>query len=405
MLTQITITDIAPDGRGIAFIKGKPIYVPYTIPGETLMAHVFENRGTGTALLEPSTDRVEPRCSHFGLGKCGGCQWQHMNLEAQIALKTDLVAMAFEEAGIANPPLQLTLASPQEWHYSNTATFIPAEGGLGFMGQDGEGAIAVEECPVIHPAILQVINELDLTIDTLTSLTVQVNEQGEAMLILQTSDDEPPELEITLPVSLNFLLSHHEPLNLIGHTHSVQRIHNRTFRITAGVENRPNLGQVAQMVEVVLRYLDPQPSQRILDLYGGIGLFSAFVAPHVEHVTYVDSYPPAATDAEANLADFDNIDILEGRVELVLEALDEPFDTIIVDPPARGMNHQAILNLRRIKASTLVYISQNPTTLARDAKALMDELGYRLVEVQPLDFAPHRTAVECVALFHKKKRK
>lgn len=405
MLTQITITDIAPDGRGIGILKGKPIYIPYTIPGETLMAHVHENRGVGATLLDPSADRIEPRCPHFGIGKCGGCQWQHMTVEAQIALKTDLVAMAFEQVGIPNPPLQFTRPSPQDWHYNHTAVFIPVDEGLGFAGEDGESVIAIDECLIISPTILQVVNELNLGIDTLTALTVQVNEHGAAMLTLQTRDDEPPELEITLPLSLNFLLSHHEPLNLIGHTHLVQRIHDRHFRMTAGVESRPNLAQVEQLVALVLGYLDLQPTSRVLDLYGGVGIFSAFVAPHVQHVTYVDSYPPAATDAEVNLADFDNIDIVEGRVEHVLEALEEAFDIVIIDPPQRGMNHQAILNLGPIKAATLVYVGQNPTTLARDAKVLIDDLGYRLIEVQPLDFAPHTAAVECVALFQKKKRK
>ncbi len=402
-MVEITITDIATDGRGIGYHQGRAVLVPYVVPGETLTVRIVGDEGEfaigkGVTLQGPSADRILPGCSHFG--KCGGCQWQHIDYPAQLALKTDIVATLLETAGgFREPPVQLTIGSPETWGYTHHTQFLPApDGQLGFPTYDQTSVLPIAECPIAHPEIMTVIDELNLALDTLKSLDVWVNEAGERMLVLQTVDDSPPELKTTFPASLNFLLSHHEPFNMIGTTHIRQRIYDRTFRITAGVAYRANIRQVERLIEVVMHFLKLRRDQTILDLYGGIGTFSAFIAPYVSHVTYIDSYPPAATDAEENLADLDNIDIIEGRVDAVLSP-DMDYNAAVVDPPKQGLNRTLMAALR---VPTLVYVGQNPISFARDAKTLVREHGYRLLTVQPLDFAPHTTAITCVALFTRK---
>lgn len=410
---EIEITDIAPDGRGIGIHEGQRVHVPYTIPGEILTVRLIENRdevilAEGVTMLEPSADRVEPACRHFGAGRCGICQWQHINYEAQLALKTDILATHLAQHGFRNPPLQFTLPSPAEWQYAAYTTFLPTpDGALGYLSTDQKTVIPIEECPIIRPDVMALFDELDLSLATLKSLQIHAGSTGEPMIVMETTDDEPPELESTLPASLNFLLSHHEPFNMIGATHIKQQIFDRIFRITAGVPYRANIPQVEKLVEVVLNYLDPQPKQAILDVYGGIGTFSAFIAPRARLVTYIDSYPPAATDAEENLNDLVNVDILEGRADSVLSEMAasrqrEHYDAMLVDPPVQGLNRGVLETLKTLAIPTLVYVSQNPATFGRDARTLVDEFGYRLLDIQPLDFAPQTAAIECVGLFRRK---
>jgi tRNA/tmRNA/rRNA uracil-C5-methylase (TrmA/RlmC/RlmD family) len=245
---------------------------------------------------------------------------------------------------------------------------------------------------------MDLLDELNVALDTLQEARFHVNAAGRAMIVLQTSDQEAPELEITVPASLNFLLGQYEPFNMIGDTHITHEIYGRTFRQTAGVDARHNIPQVERLLEVVTGYVKPKKRQWILDLYGGIGTFAAFIAPYAQRVTYVDSYPPAATDAEFNLDDLPNVDIVEGRVDAVLSDIPmDEYHAAVLDPPAQGLNRRALEELARLKLPTLVYVGQNVTTFARDMGALVHDAGYQLVEVQPLDFAPQTAAIETIA--------
>jgi 23S rRNA (uracil1939-C5)-methyltransferase len=402
---ELTITDIALDGSGIAEYKHQHLLIPYTIPGETITARLINNdHAEGVTLVERSVDRIRPRCRHFGAEKCGGCQWQHITYEAQIALKTDMVISALESIGnFIDPPVQMTLPSPLLWGYaSQIRLLVTKEGELGLKGTDSRQVIAIEECPITQPELFAILNELDFDFDTIDELRVQLGTSGTPLLILRAHDDIPHELESEIPLSINFLLKDKEPFNLVGSTHTIQRIHNHDFRVTAGVDFRANRPQIETLVSIVLHYLNPQPSDIVLDLYGGVGIFSAFIAPHVDMVTYVDSYPPAATDAESNLNNFPNVDIIEGSVQDILEdLLDEeegnPYTTVVVDPPYTGLTEPILDALGKLSIPRLVYVSQNVESLARDIH-LLERHGYTLREVQPIDFAPQTAYIHCVAL-------
>jgi 23S rRNA (uracil1939-C5)-methyltransferase len=218
------------------------------------------------------------------------------------------------------------------------------------------------------------------------------------MVILSSPDDQPPELEVNMPVSINFVLSDNEPVNLIGSSNLTYTVHGRRFRVTAGGFFQVNLPQAEKLVDLVLERLNLQGDETVLDLYAGVGLFTAFVAERASFVTSVESYPPAVTDADENLADLDNIDLIEGSVEDVLAELEGPVDAVVVDPPRTGVEPAALDILDDLGARTIVYVSCEPATLARDAKRLVAK-GFRLVDVQPVDMFPQTYHIECVAHF------
>src|SRR5690606_17067042 len=144
-----------------------------------------------------------------------------------------------------------------------------------------------------------------------------------------------------------------------------------------------NVPQAEALVDLVMQRLNLRGTETVLDLYAGVGLFTAFLAEVASLVVSVESYPPAVTDADINLADLDNVELVEGSVEDVLPDLDGPFDAAVLAPPRAGMDRAALDALARLAPAAIVYVSCDPATLARDAKRLAQK-GYRLIDVQPV---------------------
>ncbi len=407
---DIELTAMANGGSALGRHGKKTIFIPYTIPGEHVTARITEDKGRiafaeGITLVEASADRVYPRCPHFGPNRCGRCQWQHIDYTAQVLLKQDVLVDQLSRIGglddsTLSSAMREIIPSPVEWHYNHHMTFETSpEGQIGLPSSDGRSLALIEECHILHPALFALYSSLDMNFSGLTHLKLQIGSDGEMMLILSVNKEEDaPEIHIDLPISVNLLLEDDEPINLIGETHLRYTVGGHQFRVTGGSEFRSNIAALEKLAEVVVEALALKPNQAVLDLYAGVGFFSAFIADKVRLLTLVESYPPAATDADSNLADFDHIDLIEGRVEDVLFTLDTTYDAVIVDPPAQGLSVEAVDALAAKGIPRLVYVSSDAATLARDAARLVKQ-GYTLESVQPLDLAPQTYYVDAVAVF------
>jgi 23S rRNA (uracil1939-C5)-methyltransferase len=403
---ELTLDEMAHGGSAIGRHAGRAIFVPYAIPGERIVARIIDDRtryafAEGVTLLEPSPHRVTPRCAHFGPGRCGGCHFQHIDYSAQLDYKRAVVIDQFKRiGGLTNVAVHPVIPSPDEWSYRNHATFhVDDDGNLCYVGTDNSTLIPVEECHIIRPELLDLLNELDFEdIPELDRVRLQIGSDGDLMVTISTKDDQAPELEVNMPVSINFLLSDNEPVNLIGASNLSYTVHGRRFRVTAGGFFQANVPQAEKLVDLVLERLNLQGGETVLDLYAGVGLFTAFIAERASLVTSVESYPPAVTDADENLADLDNVDLIEGSVEDVLAELEGPVDAVVVDPPRTGVEPAALDILDDLGVRTIVYVSCEPATLARDAKRLTAK-GFRLVDVQPVDMFPQTYHIEGVAHF------
>ncbi|NLX09490.1 MAG: class I SAM-dependent RNA methyltransferase [Chloroflexi bacterium] len=404
---ELQLQEMVHGGNALGRHAGRPIFVPYAIPGERIRARLTDDRqryafAEGVTLLEAAPERVIPRCPHFGPGRCGGCHFQHIDYAAQTRFKRDVVIDQLKRiGGFKNPVVQPTIPSPDAWAYRSHATFhVSDTGDLCYVATDNESLIAIEECHIIRPELLDLFYDLSFEdMPDLDRVRLQAgSERGDLMVTISTKSDDAPELEVNLPVSVNFLLSDNEPVNLIGASHVNYTVRGRTFRITAGGFFQVNLPQAGKLVELVLERLDLRGDESVLDLYAGVGLFTAFIAERAALVTSVESYPPAVTDADENLSDLDNIDLIEGAVESVLPDLEGPFDAAVLDPPRSGLDAAALDALAAHAPRAIVYVSCEPSTLARDAKRLAGK-GYRLVDTQPVDMFPQTYHIECVAHF------
>lgn len=418
---EVELTAMAHGGSALGRHNKQTVFIPYTLPGERVLARLTLDKGRiafaeGVRLLTASADRAFPRCQHFGPGRCGVCQWQHIAPNVQPLIKQDVLADqlarvgGFDDAAIESV-MRPIIPSPQAWGYAHHLDFVVTESGeLGLPlapvpgDAPGTGAIVIEECHILHPDLLDLYHQLDLEaisrLDGLAGLRLQIGSDGERMVVLRVDDEnQAPELELDIPgVSANLLLPGDEPVNLIGETHSRYTINGRTLRVTAGDSFRANIAALGGLVDAVLDALALDDSGRALELYAGVGLFSAFIAPRVAHLTLIEHHPPSATDADDNLAEFEHLDLLEGALDDVLPELEGDFERVLLDPPPDGLSLAVMDWLAARAIPRLVYVSSDPATLARDAKRLVAH-GYALTSVQPLDLAPQTYAITSVAAF------
>jgi len=403
---KLHLTDVAHGGDTLGRHEGKVVFVPYAMPGEEVLVEIVEDKGRYARaelveILSPSPHRVEPPCPHFGPGKCGGCQWQHIAYQAQLDFKAAVVGDQLARLGrLPEIPVKPTIPSVSPWHYRNHVQFtVDDDGRLGFVATDGRRVEPIEVCYLLHPLLEELFAALDLELPGLVRLSLRAGvNTGHQMIIFETRDDEPPALESDLPVSCVLLLSDGTPVNLIGSNHITEEVAGRRFRISAASFFQVNTAAAEELVGVVGEYLAPAGDEVLLDAYCGVGTFALSLADKVGQVIGLEEAASAVEDARLNAGGLASVEFIEGSVEAVLPQLDRRIDLAVLDPPRQGCKPEALTALIELAPRRVVYVSCDPATLARDARKLA-EGGYHLVEVQPVDMFPQTYHVESVALF------
>lgn len=406
-MITLKLTRMAHGGPAMGHYQGKVFFVPYALPGETVAVEVeTSKKGWAKArlieVIEAVPERVMPACPHFGPHACGGCQWQHIDYPAQLAYKTQVVQDQLARlGGLTQVSVRPTRAVGEAWAYRNHVQLHASADGLGYVSADDRRVEPITTCPIMHPLVAELFDELDLEIETLERLSLRTGvSTGQQLVIFETSDDEPFELIVDRPVSCVLMLSDGTPLTLVGNHHFTERVAGHEYRVSAGSYFPVNTPGAQALADTVADYLSPRPHETLLDLYCGVGLFSVALAAQAAQVIGVESHPAAAADARFNVeaAGLDNVRIIHDDVGRFLTALDEAVHAVIVDPPHSGCGREVIQRIASLRPGRLVYVACDPATLARDAK-LITQAGYRLLEVQPLDLFPQTYQVECVALF------
>ncbi len=304
ILHDLRLTGLAYGGEALGRIPahdGKPervVFVPFGIPGELVRIRIVEERkafarGQLIEVLEPSPQRSAPRCKHFGV--CGGCHYQHMPYELQLQAKTDILRDQFRRIGhIENPPVLEGVPSPEPWYYRNQIqVHLTEDGRLGYVAasvplpaQAAQLPLPVSELPILPITEChlpeQAINGLwpELAFEPGTEIERVVVRQGndeEIMVALQSDAPDLPELDMEAGISVVHLFEEHAVV-MAGNEHIIMRVKGRDFRVSAGSFFQVNTAMAEKMVEHVLRGLPASPAV-MLDVYCGVGLFSAFLAP------------------------------------------------------------------------------------------------------------------------------
>ena len=188
---------------------------------------------------------------------------------------------------------------------------------------------------------------------------------------------------------------------IAGEDHLTIHILDRDFRVSASSFFQVNIVMAEKIIHHLLAHLPLSPTANLLDVYCGVGLFSAFLAPGCKRIIGVESSQHACDDFIFNLDDFENVDLYEGRAEDVILHLDVKPDIVLVDPPRAGLERGALDGILHLNPRTVAYVSCDPSTLARDAGRLING-GFRLVDVTPFDLFPQTYHIESVSLFEKR---
>lgn len=405
-LVEVTLITAAYGGESLGRLAdGRAVFVPFTLPGERARVRlVEEKRGHARAelveLLEPAPQRVQPRCRHFG--ECGGCHYQHISYDAQLATKTEILRDQLTRlGGLAEPNVQAAIASPSSWNYRNCLQFhIAQDGRLGFVARQGDWVMPVEECHLPELALNALWPQLEFEpLPGLERVGLRLGSDEEIQLTLESESQEIPEFFTDLDISA-VLLGPERSTLLAGDDHVLVQVLGRTFLVSAGAFFQINTAAAERMVQHVLDGLSVTPEQTVLDVYCGVGLFSAFLAEHAGAVVGVESSPYACYDFEINLDEFEHVSLYEGEAEEILPQLDLHPDMILVDPPRAGLSPVVLDVILSMAPAKIVYVSCDPATLARDARRLSGG-GYRLVHATPFDLFPQTYHIESVSFWEK----
>jgi len=402
-LAEIELTGLVFGGDAIGRLSdGRPIFVPFGIPGEKVRVEIVEekanySRGRILDILTSSPSRIHPLCKHYGV--CGGCHYQHLSYADQLKFKQEIVKDQLKRIGkFTEPPVEPILPSANEWNYRNTVQFhLSPKGKPGYQQAGSNQIVEISECHLPLPAINATWPQLEIEPSSgVDRITLREGNDGDLLLGLEGNSDTAPEFEVDFPLSAVYLGSQSEIL-LSGDPYTLMRVKERDFLVSAGSFFQVNLPQAEKMVELVVQLLNPNSTDTILDGYCGVGLFSAFIAPKVKKVIGIELSESACSDYAQNMDEFDNVELYVGLAEQILPSLKVNPTKVVVDPPRAGLDKSVVDALLKISPELIVYVSCDPSTLARDARRFV-ESGYELTSVTPLDLFPQTYHIECIAL-------
>ncbi len=387
---------------------GRAVFVPFAIPGEKVRIElVEEKRGFARArlleVLEPAPERISPRCKHFA--RCGGCHYQHMPYHLQLNAKNEVLKDTLQRIGKFSPeeltPLMRTpIASPNHWHYRNHVQFhLDGSGKLGYRAAKSDQIVPIEECHLPEETLNAIWPQLELDpIPGLQRVALRSGVEEDAMLVLETEDDEGLEFSLDIPMAAVQLGP--STVHVLSDTVEMEmEVLDYSFQVSAGSFFQVNTPMAAAMVSHLLAHLPLKPESVVLDVYCGVGLFSAFIAPEVAQLIGIEENPLAVEDFSANLDAYNNVSVYEAPAEEVMPALQVQPDIILLDPPRAGLDLPVLDAIVEMKPKVLAYVSCDPSTLARDAKRLR-KAGFVMDHITIFDLFPQTYHIETISLWH-----
>lgn len=429
-IVEAEVGNLSQEGRGIAHVDGETVFIDGALPGERVtFRYLQRRRGIAEAevveVLEPSAERVEPRCAHFGV--CGGCRLQHMSPEKQRELKQDVLKSQLERVGRVTPAEWLPPLTAGDWGYRRKARLavklVPKKGGLlvGFRERNSSYVAALESCDVLDPRVGLGLRDLAALIEGLTvarqlpQIEVAIGDDAVGLVFRHlaplTADDCRQLTEFGERHGFFIYLQpgNEETVHPLwpAEAELVYRLPEfeveLAFRPTDFTQVNADINRA--MVSRALELLDPQSRDTVLDLFCGLGNFTLPLAKRAGHVVGVEGEAGLVGRARSN-AQRNGLDNTEFHVaNLAGDVRDLPwmrghYDRILLDPPRSGAA-ELIPQIAPLRASRLVYVSCNPATLARDAGMLVHEFGYRLRAAGIMDMFPHTAHVESIAVFER----
>jgi 23S rRNA (uracil1939-C5)-methyltransferase len=459
VLEALRVIDMADEGRGLARHEGMVVFIDKAVPGDLVDVRIRKKQKSFLEaelirIIEPSPDRVQPFCIHFGV--CGGCKWQHLDYVAQLRYKEKQVKDAMERLGkISDPPMLPIIGSQNDRFYRNKLDFSAADRkwlsaeefaqkeimdgpALGFhIPGKFDKVLDIKECHLqpdpsnaIRNEIRRYAIENNFTFinlrnrgGELRSVIIRNTLKGDLMAIVMVYECEEQKLKQLLehlrrsfPQITSLLYVINPKANDTFHDLEVHCYHGEAF-ITEQMEDlqfrigpksffQTNSRQSLVLYQIAREFAQLSGNERVYDLYTGTGTIANFVARNAAEVIGIEYVAASIEDAKLNSA-LNNISNTKFFAGDMKDMLTESFmqehgkaDVIITDPPRAGMHADVALRLSHSGAERIVYVSCNAATQARDLQLMSEQ--YEIVKLQPVDMFPHTAHVENVALLQRK---
>jgi tRNA/tmRNA/rRNA uracil-C5-methylase (TrmA/RlmC/RlmD family) len=387
-LLQVTIEKVAHGGHFIARHDGAVIFVRHAIPGENCTIQITStgssfNRADVVSVETPSEFRVVAPCSFAHRNGCGGCDFQHISVDHQRSLKSDVITEQF--ARIAKIDMQIEVEEVAEsvgWRTRAIAT-TDRNGKLGFFKSRSHSIAPVTDCIICVKGMnFSEVANRDLKGDV--RVEISASNTGERSIALAPTRGEEKARLTEGPSIL-----HEEVLG-------------RSLEVSQESFWQSHKSAPEILTQVVLDFATLKTGEHVLDLYGGVGLFSAAIVDAVGptgHVDLIEGSKVATADAARNFNSYTNITIATGDVAKLLPRITAA-DVVVLDPPRDGAGKEAVALIAQLAPRAIVYVACDPAALARDTAYLADH-SYSLVKVRAFDLFPMTHHIECVALYER----
>ncbi len=438
---ELTIETVNQQGEGVARHKGMAVFVPWTIPGEQVLARITglkRNFAIAKALkiISASDKRINPACHVFT--SCGGSQFQHIDYGFQLQLKKRLVEDALKRIGrLTGVAVNPTVGMTEPWGYRNKAQFqvnlVEDKIKLGFFAEGTHTLVPTTDCLLLDRQIRDIasmvegmLNKYRVPVydwDSGRGLLRHVvirkgSDTAKVMVVLVTSAEKFPEqialareMRAKVPPIVSVVRNINptparqvfgpESQLLAGQSSLTEQLGGLTFTISPTSFFQVNSGQAEVLYAKAVEFAGLSGSETVLDVYCGTGTLSLFLAQRAGRVFGFEVSREAVRDAAANarLNRITNVEFVSGKAEerlprLVKQGINP--DVVVVDPPRQGMEKKALQAIADLRPERIVYISCDPATMARDLNFLSYR-KYKVGEVQPVDMFPQTSHVECVA--------
>ena len=422
------VTGLAHDGRGIAHIDSKAVFIQDALPDEQVQFHYTAthsqfDEGVCDQVIQAAADRVEPRCAHFGV--CGGCSLQHLAPERQIEYKQDWLLDNLSRIGKVQPAEVLPALTGPHWAYRYKARLgvkhvIKKERVLvGFRERESAFLADLRRCEILHPTLGPLLPELAELIGSLSIYNrlpqIEVAAGDNALALSFRVLDPPTEQDraaLTAFAERHSIQVYLQPKGPATTTLLWPQQAELTYQLPEFelelaflpyhfTQVNPALNR--QMVSRAVALLDVQAGERVLDLFCGLGNFTLPLARRAAEVVGIEGEPSLVEWARRNAVRNAVHNARFVTADLAAEDEHNPvwgqnYDKVLLDPPRSGA--LAVLpRLARCQARRIVYVSCHPATLARDAGELVHSHGYRLLQAGVMDMFPHTAHVESIAVF------
>ena len=381
---ETEIEKVAHGGHFIARHEGAVFFIRHGIPGEKCRVVITStgssfNRGDVIEVLTPSPDRVSPPCSYAHRGGCGGCDFQHISMAHQRQLKSDVITEQFARIAKMDLRIEVEEVSPAlGWRTRSIATTNNV-GRLGFYGARSHNVVPIDDC---------IIMATDMNMPELAARSWKA--------------DVRIEIAVSSVKERNIALATKESKARL--TEGNQTLHEEVMEKVLEVSQdsfwQSNASAPATLTGAVLDYAQLRNGDHVLDLYGGVGLFTSVMVDLVGidgAIDLIEGSKSATSDATRNFAKNPNVKIATGDVALHLPRITSA-DVVVLDPPREGAGKSVVSEIVRLRPRRVVYVACDPAALARDTGYFLEK-GYKLSTIRAFDLFPMTHHIECVALF------